>query len=140
MALFSWTPALATGNALMDAEHHVLVKRVDAVLDAISQQRSNEIVIGAVQDLLAYTREHFAREEVQMQRIGYVGIREHIAEHARLISQVEALTFQLEARDGIDVMGHYSFLTRWVKDHIMLVDTEFAVALNASLRPSGSTE
>jgi len=118
----------------MDADHHVLVKRVDAVLDAISKQRSNDIVIGAVLNLLEYTHEHFAREEVQMQRIQYAGIQEHIAEHAHLLSQVEALKVQLEVGEQIDIMGHYSFLTRWVKDHIMLVDVEFAAALNASLR------
>jgi hemerythrin len=131
MALFSWTSALATGNAFMDAEHHVLVERVDAVLEAISQARSKDSLIDALADLSVYTREHFALEEEQMQRIQYAGSLEHIAEHRHLLEQVEALKAKLDSDQPVDVMEYYSFLTRWVKDHIMQVDTQLALALQA---------
>lgn len=140
MALFSWTSALATGNAFMDAEHHVLVERVDAVLEAISHARSKDTILGALADLSVYTREHFAQEEKQMQHIQYAGTREHIAEHRHLLHQVEALKARLDADEAVDVMEHYSFLTRWVKDHIMLVDTRLASALNAYTAPASHTD
>lgn len=136
MALFSWTSALATGNAFMDAEHHILVERVDSVLEALSHAQTKDTIIGALQDLSVFTREHFAQEEMQMQRIRYAGAPGHIAEHHHLLRQVEAWTAKLNADQNVDVMEHYNFLTRWVKDHIMLVDFPLASALNAFTEPA----
>lgn len=129
MALFSWTPALATGNKFIDEDHHTLIDRVNTVLEAISQGRSGSILSGTLAELVTYTREHFAREEAEMVRIQFADMQAHVVEHARLIKQVDDLKAKLDVGEKIDAMGLYTFLTRWVKGHIQQVDMKLAIAL-----------
>ena len=129
MALFIWTQALATGNAFIDDDHHTLVERVNAVLEAIAQVAPKRELGLALHELVAYTREHFGQEEAQMLRIHYAELDAHRAEHAKLLAQLDALKAELDADQPIDAMGLYNFLTRWVKDHIVHDDTKLAAAL-----------
>lgn len=126
MALFIWTNTLATGNSFIDAEHHELVARVNAVLECIAQRADNQQLAHALDALGVYSREHFAREEVQMQQCHYPGAAAHQAQHAALLEQLEQVLQQLRQGVQIDQMDVYTRLTRWVIDHIQQFDRDFA--------------
>lgn len=131
MNLFVWTDALATGNAFIDDDHRELIVRVNAVLGAIALQHPGDALQGAIHDLVVYTRDHFAREEAEMQRIQFSNFALHSAEHVRLIEQLEAIRTQLAAGTPVEHMDLYRFLTWWVKDHIRQEDSELAAAMQA---------
>jgi hemerythrin len=133
MPLFIWTDALATGNSFMDDEHHLLVERVDAVLEAIAKGRASAVLGSAINDLVVYTRAHFGQEEVQMLRINFAGLDAHREDHASLLKQLDALKQELDAGRQISAMDLYNFLTRWVKNHIVNVDTKLAAALKEAM-------
>ena len=129
MPLFIWTDALATGNSFMDDEHHLLVERVDAVLEAIAKGRASAALSSALNDLMVYTQEHFGHEEAQMLRINFADLEAHREDHASLLKQVDALKQELDAAHDISAMDLYNFLVRWVKNHIVNVDSQLAAAL-----------
>lgn len=126
MALFIWTNTLATGNAFIDAEHHELVAKVNAVLECISERADNPTLAQALDALGAYSRGHFEREEAQMQQCHYPEISAHHAQHAALLEQLEQVLLQLRQGAQVDQMDVYTRLTRWVIDHIQQYDRDFA--------------
>ena len=117
---------------IIDDDHRVLIDRLNVVLEALSQGRANALISTALNELVTYTQEHFAREEAEMQRINYSGMDAHMAEHAQLLKQVNDLKSQLDAGSKIDRMALYNFLTRWLKNHILHVDMKLAQALRDS--------
>lgn len=129
MNLFVWTQALATGNKAIDEEHQELVRRVNAVLEAIATRQRGRGLSLALNELLAYAREHFAREELAMRQVNFRNIGAHAAEHANLLKQALEVQAQLEAGERIDQMDLYHFLARWVKDHIQHMDADLVAAL-----------
>jgi len=133
MPLFIWTEALATGNSFIDDDHHVLVDRVDAVLEAIAKGRASPVLSSAINDLMVYTREHFGQEEAQMLRLNFAGLNAHREEHTSLLKQLNELKQDLDAGRQISAMDLYNFLTRWVKNHIVNLDTKLADALKETM-------
>jgi hemerythrin-like metal-binding protein len=129
MNLFVWTEMLATGNKFIDEDHHELVQRVNTVLESIALQQSEQGLSAAMDELAAYSREHFAREEVEMKRIDFKNMHAHTAEHTTLMKQLQTMREQLDAGRKFDQMELYHFLAWWVKDHIRDFDLELAAAL-----------
>jgi methyl-accepting chemotaxis protein len=131
MNLFVWTEALATGNGHIDDDHHELVRRINAVLEAIALQQTGPALGQAVSLLIAFVHEHFAREEAEMQRIQFVHQQVHREAHTALIRQLQEQLNAIQASQIIDQMGLYTFLTWWIKDHIRDMDQALADALAA---------
>ncbi len=130
MNLFVWTESLATGNPYIDDDHHELVRRINAVLEAIALQQGNPALGVVVQNLIAFVDEHFAREEFEMRRIQYTALEVHCQAHSDLIRQLQEQLDALQASQTIDQMALYKFLTWWIKDHIRDLDKPLATALS----------
>lgn len=129
MAQFSWTDDLYTGNTLIDGDHRKLVGLVNALFEAMEKGQASDIVSKAMNDLIVYTREHFAREETEMQRIEYVAWLAHKSEHAKLIKQVEELMAIVDSGGKMNVPAVSVFLDEWLRNHILTADLKLAAAL-----------
>ena len=129
MNLFVWTEALATGNPFIDGEHRELVRRVNAVLEAIALQQEDAGLDYCMLQLHDYAREHFSKEELEMRQVDYKLQREHQAAHDKLLQQLQEVHDGLVRGQGCAPMELYSFLTWWVKDHIRDWDMPLAMAL-----------
>ena len=80
-------------------------------------------------DLIAYTGEHFGREEAEMERIQYVAALAHQAEHTKLLKQLVELKQVLDAGGRINIPAVSDFLGEWLRDHILAADMKLAAAL-----------
>jgi len=129
MAHFAWTDDLSTGNALIDGDHHKLISMVNALFDSMARGQANEIISKVLHNLIIYTKEHFGREEAEMKRIRYAASISHKSEHAKLISQVVGLKASLDAGEKLNVMVVSSFLSDWLRHHILTIDKQLAAAL-----------
>lgn len=129
MANFSWTDDLATGNSFIDNDHRKLITMVNALYDAMAKGQANDIINKVLNNLIIYTREHFAREEVEMDRIKYAGVIAHKAEHNQLLNQVLDLKTKLDAGGKINAVTVSTFLSDWLRNHILMVDMKLATAL-----------
>ncbi len=129
MAHFLWTDDLATGSALIDGDHHKLISMVNALFDSMAKGQANDIISKVLNNLIIYTKEHFGREEAEMQRIRYVGETAHKSEHTKLIKQVAELKSSLDAGQKTNVVAVSKFLDDWLRNHILMVDKKLATAL-----------
>lgn len=128
MPHFSWSDELYTGNAMIDGDHRELIARIDALIDAMESAAGTGLS-AAMQHLVAYTKEHFAREEAEMRRIRYVAALAHGSEHAKLLQQIGGLEDIIEAGGRIHVAAVSDFLRQWLRDHILATDMRLAAAL-----------
>jgi hemerythrin-like metal-binding protein len=129
MERFSWTDELVTGSALIDGDHRRLVSLVDALFQAMAKERARDVMSKALSDLVAYTKEHFGREEAEMARIRYVASLAHASEHARLVKQIVELQAVLDAGGKINNVAVAEFLDQWLRHHILTMDMKLAAAL-----------
>lgn len=129
MNLFIWTDALATGNSFIDEDHRELVRRVNAVLEAIALKNGDVGLDHCMLQLRDYARHHFSHEELEMRLVEYELSADHQQAHAKLLEQLEEVHAGLVRGEGCEPMVLYRFLTWWVKDHIREWDTPLAVAL-----------
>lgn len=129
MAQFSFTDDLYTGSSLIDDDHRKLVDLVNAFFQSMQSGQGNGCVSKAMSDLIAYTGEHFGREEAEMASIEYVAALAHQAEHTKLLKQLVELKEMLDARGGINVPAVAAFLSQWLRGHILAADMKLAAAL-----------
>ena len=129
MAQFSWTDDLFTGSTLIDGDHGKLVDLVNALFQSMQNDQGNGPISKAMHDLIAYTGEHFGREEAEMQRIGYVAVLAHKAEHSKLLRQLIELNEMLDVGGRINIPAVTAFLSEWLRAHILAADMKFAAAL-----------
>jgi len=129
MAQFSWTDDLYTGSGFIDGDHRELVDLVNAFFLSMQGGERDGRASKAMDDLIAYAREHFAREETEMERIGYVAALAHRAEHTKLLRQLIELKEMLDAGGRINVPAVADFLSEWLRDHILTTDMKFAATL-----------
>ena len=129
MAQFQWTDDLYTGNTLIDSDHRKLISMVNALFESLAKGQANDIISKVLNNLIIYTREHFGREEAEMQRINYAAAISHKSEHTKLIAQVAELKASLDAGQKINVLTVSRFLSDWLRDHILTVDKKLAAAL-----------
>jgi len=129
MAQFSWTDELYTGSNLIDGDHRKLIDLVDAFFEAMEGGQGNGRMCKAMGDLVAYTGEHFGREEAEMERIQYVAALAHRGEHAKLLRQLAGLKEMLDAGGKINIPAVADFLDQWLRNHILTADMKLAAAL-----------
>jgi hemerythrin-like metal-binding protein len=129
MAQFSWTDDLCTRNALIDGDHRTLIGLVNALFQAMDGDAGSEHMRKAMSDLIAYTGEHFSREETEMERVQYVATLAHKAEHTKLMQQLAELKDMLDSGGRINIPAVADFLSEWLRHHIVTADMKLAVAL-----------
>jgi len=129
MTQFSFTADLCTGSTLIDADHRELVDLVNAFFQSMQSGQGNSQVSKAMNDLIAYTGEHFAREETEMERIQYVAALAHRAEHAQLLKQLGELKGMLDAGGRMNTPAVADFLSQWLRDHILRMDMKLGAIL-----------
>lgn len=120
-----WTPAMAIGDASVDADHQVLLALVNQI--SAEENREDAAAVEFVLDeLLGYTALHFAREEELMARIGFPDLDHHRLVHQSMIGEVRRMQHRLMVsftpRLGDDL---HRFLGRWLTSHILGEDRQY---------------
>lgn len=129
MAYFSWSNDLSVGNEFIDRDHRKLVDMVNALYNALSQGKANDMMGKVLNNLIVYTKEHFGREEAEMRRISYPQYGTHKAEHDKLIREVEQLRVKFDAGGNLNPVQVGAMLSDWLRNHIQKVDAQLAAAL-----------
>ena len=134
MAFFVWNETMSVGNQMIDRDHQKLVAYVNEMHAAMMAGRGRDIVGMILDKLVAYTKEHFAREEIVWKAGHYVNFAQHQMEHAELLKTVGEFHANYKAGSctlSVDVMN---FLRNWLKEHIMKSDHAAFEAIRASAR------
>ncbi|MCW2237752.1 bacteriohemerythrin [Azospirillum canadense] len=120
-----WSRWMSVGIQELDDDHRVLVEIVNK-LSADDSRNSPDVIEAILDELIHYTKDHFAREEEYMQRANYPTFTAHKALHDALTRQVETYRERFHAsRDTIPGDEVFNFCADWLGKHILKEDTRF---------------
>lgn len=126
MPLVEWTEKLSVGIRQFDEDHKKLVELLNALFEDSRAGHAQEVLGVILDELIHYTRSHFAAEEAVMREHGYPKLRAHEAEHRSLTIKVlqfrEDYLANANPQLTIDLA---SFLKGWLVDHILCVDRDY---------------
>ncbi|HUW00524.1 MAG TPA: bacteriohemerythrin [Gallionella sp.] len=110
----------------IDQQHQVLVGMLNGLNDAVKNKASRNDIYRIIDEIIAYTRLHFATEERLMAQSGYGDVEFHKDKHRQLMQDALHLKGKL-ADVGeemfTDWFNHWPF-TR-VLAHIQFADQQF---------------
>jgi hemerythrin len=122
----TWSAAYETHIDSIDRQHQVLVGLISRLQSAMRDGTTRKELPYLLDELVGYTRYHFAWEEQLMDEHGCPGLEQHRAEHAALTEQVLEFQRKFQANKltvGAPVMA---FLRHWLTDHILETDQQYA--------------
>ncbi|HCH70399.1 MAG TPA: hemerythrin [Colwellia sp.] len=127
MSLIEWTVELSVGIESIDEQHKKLVNMINTLNDAMLKNSSHELLGKIFTGLAAYTQKHFAYEENMFAEYDYTDSEEYTRQHNELIAQVVKLKEKfIENPQGTMSADLMLFLKRWLTNHIMRTDKEYA--------------
>ncbi|MDP1899961.1 MAG: hemerythrin family protein [Rubrivivax sp.] len=122
-----WRPAMAVGDATIDADHQSLIEIINTV-ELTLQASGGNAELGTTLDQLAiYAKEHFEREESLMRRLGYGGLASHHQAHRELREELGRIRVAIEAAKTEAVPAEemdrlVKLLRSWLLDHLLKED------------------
>ncbi len=131
MALMKWDKTLSVENAMIDTQHQKLVSLINQLHEAMSTGTGAKMVGTVMDELVAYTHQHFSNEEQMLRRANYPELTAHSNEHVRLTRQVVELQEGLKGGKVL-TMDVMTFLMSWLSNHIMKVDKRYMPYLRAA--------
>jgi hemerythrin len=132
MPFMTWTEKMSVSVAILDDDHKKLFTKINELFDAINAGEGKTAVTKTLQALVAYTAEHFKREEQVMIKAGYPELEAHKSEHAQLIQQT--LELLQKCKNGptgalpLEVLG---FLKKWLTAHVQSSDKKYALYISS---------
>ncbi|HJV25580.1 MAG TPA: ATP-binding protein [Aromatoleum sp.] len=122
---FQWSPVFETGFTHIDGQHRALIDLINnaAMVVASPESASIRLLEGLQDELIEYTRLHFADEEALMveRRLDKAFISNHIRQHRDFEREITAVRENStgERREAIALL---QFLTSWLSFHILSAD------------------
>jgi len=112
--------------SVIDQQHLELVNMLNRLNDAVKNRESREDIYRIIDEVIEFTRVHFATEEEMMAHSGYADVEFHKEKHKQLMQ--DALHLKEKLADISDAMfsdwfNHWPF-TR-VLAHIQYADKQF---------------
>jgi len=128
--LLTWSQErLGLGVPVMDGYHHEFLSILAALVTM-----PDGVFVALFKELVRHTREHFAQEELLMQETGYPAAREHIEEHRRVLSDLEAMLARAECgRMAMPREFIKNHMPEWFQLHLVTMDSALAQHLKISL-------
>ena len=119
-----WMKALETGIEKIDEQHKMLFEQVDLLLDKSNENRHKEII----SFLDGYIAKHFADEQRMHKETKYPNADAHKKMHDDYIVVFHKLKDKY-IKEGATIANSMEInktVVRWLKDHIMVHDKEYA--------------
>ena len=79
-----------------------------------------------VEELLAYTVDHFSAEESHMKDMLYPGIMQHLLDHNEFVKKIEELKGADKPDNSEFCLDLILHVVGWIYDHVIVEDKKFA--------------
>ncbi len=120
-------PSHLLGVPVIDQQHLALAAMLNRLNEAVKNSAPMEVVAGAFENVLSFTRHHFETEERLMQRFDYPDRKMHIDEHRDLLAEAAYLRQKFLQGGELTVL---QALKDWFVAHI--VDSDKSLASHLS--------
>ena len=126
MPMITWDDEYSVDIQEIDEQHKRLIGIINELYEALAAKKERDRVSTVLNELVEYTKVHFAVEETLMRIFHYEEYDEHKAIHDRIVERV--LDFQRQFNEGNDAVGMelLIFLKNWLFDHINKVDKRYS--------------
>jgi hemerythrin-like metal-binding protein len=129
MALFEWKDEYSVSVKRFDGEHKKLFSLLNELNEAMTRGQGRLVISKVLQELLTYTRVHFAAEESAMRMVAFSGLPSHTAEHRLLTEKVEQFAADFSKGNACITIDVLYFLRDWLQNHILATDRKYREAL-----------
>lgn len=124
--MIQWNTQLSVGIREIDDQHQRLINLIVELNDAMRTGQGKEILKKTLRDMASYAVMHFSTEEKYFDRYQYPDSEAHKKAHQAFVQKVSAFKADYEAgRIGLTIPV-MTFLSDWLKDHIMGSDQKYA--------------
>ena len=131
MPLLKWESDYLVGIEEMDAQHKLLMDKVNAFIHAMEEGKGQQAMELALYDMLSYAKIHFNDEEDLMARNGYPELEHHKHLHHNLVLEVESFCQMFNMGDLKNEIDVSNFLKHWLIMHIEQEDINYANYINS---------
>lgn len=127
--LIVWSNSYSVTVSQMDKEHQRLIDIINNLYAAMRSGRSKEAIGSILDELVEYTKTHFAHEEQLMQQANYSGYADQKKAHEALVSQLNEILVKYRSGTalGQEIMN---FLKNWLINHIQGMDKQYGPAMH----------
>ncbi|MDR0529514.1 MAG: bacteriohemerythrin [Zoogloeaceae bacterium] len=122
---FSWSDEYSVGIDEIDEQHKTLFKLVNRLHKAITDKEGSSVCGSILDELVDYTRVHFALEQTLMRIGNYPDYEAHCVLHKNLVSEVEALQQKIASGRAAISFELLQFLRNWLTKHILSEDMKY---------------
>lgn len=130
MAMFPWDDKYKTNHLTIDTDHKKLVELINQLADAMQAGKGRDVCGKVLNELVNYTKTHFANEEKLMAAHGYVKTAEHKAEHAKFVQEVADFKGKFDSGALTVTSSLLNFLRDWLINHILNSDKALVQAIS----------
>jgi two-component system NtrC family sensor kinase len=129
--LFTWEQKFSTGIDEIDTQHKQLFNLINKLNETITLGESQQILIRAMDKLVAYTYYHFDAEENFMRQNGYPEplFLDHQVKHRAFIKKIAKEQLRCATDPKKISMELLNFFMDWFTDHILDADKHMALTL-----------
>lgn len=127
--IVQWDDKYRIGIDEIDGHHMKLFQLLNRSYFLLLQEDNGEELMRLLDELIDYTRYHFAAEEDLMQGYCYRNIDQHMIEHFNFVNRV--LSFKREIQEGRKHLSVevFDFIKNWLFDHILKTDSEMGKSI-----------
>ena len=125
MAFIEWNDQLSVGVSEMDKQHQRLVEMVNRLHDAMTRAEGADVLKTILNDLVLYTKVHFAAEERLMAAHGYPQLASHKLVHEQFAAKALELNAKAQAGKMVTSVGVSGLLKDWLVKHIQQEDRKY---------------
>lgn len=131
MALIEWSESLSVGIETIDEQHKRLIALINELHTAMLERRAKDVMGHVFDELIEYTKSHFALEEQLFQEHGYPEEAAHVADHHRIAKKVLELKQEFDEGNTAVTLEVMRFLRDWFGNHIVGTDKKYAPFLTS---------
>ncbi len=122
MSMMVWSDDYSVDIQEIDEQHKCLVELINKLYNALAAKGQRNEVASVLDQLVEYTKIHFAVEEALMRIFHYREYEEHKSIHDKIV--VDVVGFQQRFHRGDDSVGMelLQYLKDWLVSHILHID------------------
>lgn len=121
-----WKDEYSVGIESLDYDHKKLLTLINQLQTAVHYQTGELFEKELLDEVVAYTKYHFDREEKMMEETGYPDMDAHKKGHREMIAKVDTFlnSYEKEGHEALEEVSLY--LKDWLVQHINGTDQEYS--------------
>jgi len=120
---------MSVGVKACDDDHKQLIDTLNRLYEGMKKGQGKDVLGKVLDDMVKYTKVHFAREEELFDRTGFPAA-DHKREHRELVTKAETLQRRQKSGESALSIETLDFLRDWLTIHIQGTDKKYSSYLN----------